>query len=445
MKGDFSRNTFDPEKFFTRVLMQQGRVQVDADWNEQVSILLHYMRTLATDLMGPHGGPGVGFKIDKEHPKGTLLTNDFVVKPEHYYVKGGLCEIAADTPYSKLDAWRRPDSEKLEDGEKYIVYLDVWERHISHVVDNSIREKALNGPDTATRAQHVWQIRVMKTDLTGAAAKTKYKAYENFLGDLPARITKPGTGYLTAATDRGRTDDSGPCNIAPESRYRGAENQLYRVEIHSEQSDSETPATWKWSRDNGAVVFPIRSLKAVGKSTTVTVDHLGRDDRFGLEAGDWIEVVDDNYELLGLAHRLLKVKEVRTNDLEVILDGTPLPSGVGSDPEKHPLLRRWDQQRNKKKGVDVTDEGVIPVAKPDTRIEIEDGIFVEFSADKYRTGDYWLIPARVATGDIEWPKLADGNAEAVLPHGTQHSYAPLAHIVVSAAGTITPVDLRHKI
>ena len=38
MKGDFSRDTFDPAKQFTRVLMQQGRVQLDADWNEQIAI-----------------------------------------------------------------------------------------------------------------------------------------------------------------------------------------------------------------------------------------------------------------------------------------------------------------------------------------------------------------------------------------------------------------------
>ena len=38
MKGDYSRDTFDPAKHFTRVLMQQGRVQLDADWNEQAAL-----------------------------------------------------------------------------------------------------------------------------------------------------------------------------------------------------------------------------------------------------------------------------------------------------------------------------------------------------------------------------------------------------------------------
>ena len=44
MKSDISRNTFDPAKHFSRVIMQQGRVQLDADWNEQADILLHSIR-----------------------------------------------------------------------------------------------------------------------------------------------------------------------------------------------------------------------------------------------------------------------------------------------------------------------------------------------------------------------------------------------------------------
>ena len=38
MHGDFSRLTFDPGRGFRSVLMQQGRVLLDSDWNEQVDI-----------------------------------------------------------------------------------------------------------------------------------------------------------------------------------------------------------------------------------------------------------------------------------------------------------------------------------------------------------------------------------------------------------------------
>ena len=38
MKGDVSRETFDATKHYSGVRMQQGRVQTDADWNEQGAI-----------------------------------------------------------------------------------------------------------------------------------------------------------------------------------------------------------------------------------------------------------------------------------------------------------------------------------------------------------------------------------------------------------------------
>ena len=41
MPGDYSRNTFDPRRHYSGVLMQQGRVQLDADWNEQQAIAAH--------------------------------------------------------------------------------------------------------------------------------------------------------------------------------------------------------------------------------------------------------------------------------------------------------------------------------------------------------------------------------------------------------------------
>ena len=107
MKGDFSRDTFDASKHFSRVLMQQGRVQLDADWNEQASILLHYLQTLAADLIGPHAGPAnaLGFEI-KIKPD----DNDLTIGKGHYYVDGILCENEDDCAYTK-----QPDSYPLPD------------------------------------------------------------------------------------------------------------------------------------------------------------------------------------------------------------------------------------------------------------------------------------------------------------------------------------------
>src|SRR5439155_8932477 len=79
---------------------------------------------------------------------------------------------------------------------------------------------------------------------------------------------------------------------------------------------------------------------------------------------------------------------------------------------------------------------------------LEDGIQIHFQVgDKknpaiYRSGDYWLIPARTATGDIEW--LRKGNEPMPLfPHGVEHHYAPLAIITLDGSQVTKNTDLRY--
>src|SRR5262245_3379396 len=39
MNGDYSRLTFDSSRNFSAVRMQQGRVSLDSDWNEQADLI----------------------------------------------------------------------------------------------------------------------------------------------------------------------------------------------------------------------------------------------------------------------------------------------------------------------------------------------------------------------------------------------------------------------
>src|SRR5258708_5413603 len=57
----------------------------------------------------------------------------------------------------------------------------------------------------------------------------------------------------------------------------------------------------------------------------------------------------------------------------------------------------------------------------------------------YRSGDYWLIPARVLTGKIEWPE-SDGTALALPAKGIEHHYAPLAMIAAIAASPYVDIQ-----
>jgi hypothetical protein len=499
MGSDFSRDSFDPTRHFSRVLTQQGRVQLDADANEQSAILLHYLRALAADLIGPYGGPyqNLGFQIglttDTSDPK---KITDLTIGSGRYYVDGILCEnepgeeqpaapppnevarprgraarqraaaaaaqaTTATSYYNQPDLYLDQQQDRLPDALPFLVYLDVWEREITAIEAPEIRDPALgaNGPDTATRAKVVWQVRV--TEQLPPNVTVPGRSDEQIQNDMntnwPAWIAAhrpPNRGRLQAKGRDDVPDETDVCVVDPASRYRGEENQLYRVEIHT--GGPAGTASFKWSRDNGSIVFPITSLE----DRTVTLSSLGRDMASGLEVEDWVEIVDDSAALRidepdRARGALLQIDTIEPIDQRVTLAKAP-DTDVGHDTALHPLLRRWDQQAgDTRRGYpEINDDGTLKL-REDTWFTLEDGVQISFQAapqgqdaHQYRAGDYWLIPARVATGDVIWPQEAapsgggmqDARPKALPPHGVDHHYAPL--VLVVAADRL--VDLRAR-
>src|SRR4029077_10767081 len=56
MHADLSRRTFDPGDAYRAVLLQQGRVLLDADVNEQAEITEYHDEVRTSDLVGRSGG-----------------------------------------------------------------------------------------------------------------------------------------------------------------------------------------------------------------------------------------------------------------------------------------------------------------------------------------------------------------------------------------------------
>ena len=434
MKGDFSRDTFNAFKHFSRLLMQQGRVQLDADWNEQASISAHYLRTLAADLIGPHGGPRDGFKISRIPADTGQPLMDLAIAGGHYYVAGLLCEHlaavgnqgAAATYWTQRDYPVGKDAGALPQA-PFLVYLDVWERHITVVEDPGILEPALGGADTCTRVQVVWQVKAMPlspptTDATGKRLTRLWResAEEALRLAVPCKATMRARAYSgTGSGGSGTTSGEG-------AAYRGIENRLYRVEIHD---GGDSAPSFKWSRANGSVVFPIAKIFD-------TAVQVGRPDdlELKLRCGDWVEVADDDAVLLWRTAPLLQVQAIDPSTGMVTLSGKPSVD-ESSPASKHPLLRRWEGWQPVRK---TSDTGSMDWQ------ELEDGVQVQFgAAGAFSTGDYWLIPARVATGDVIWPNdNGTPSPTALPPAGVEHHFAPLSVLLPQQSGGVLPLDLR---
>src|SRR5439155_8984987 len=146
MNGDFTRLTFRPDRHYSSVRLQQGRVVLDADWNEQVDIGAHRDRTATRDVVGPCGAPlhDAGFALRPQ--AGTTDTWSGVIGAGRYYVDGTLCENEADTLFG--DQPDQPGAALPSQTGTYVAYLDVWQRHLTALDQPNLREVALGGPDT---------------------------------------------------------------------------------------------------------------------------------------------------------------------------------------------------------------------------------------------------------------------------------------------------------
>jgi len=358
MKGDFSRFTFRPGKRYTSVRLQQGRVMLDSDWNEQAAIREDLERVRFEDIVGTSAVPcGEGFSV---RHRGNGLT----LSAGRIYAGGLACELDEPTPLEQL--LRNPLTPAA--GRTDFLYLDAWERHLTAVDDPELLEPALGGADTTTRLEVAWRIGVVE----GVGISS--------CSDAASLLPQQPNGLMSAAALGG---------------YKGAESRLYRVEIHDDGAPGS--ATFKWSRDNGFVVFAIEefldreSLRLRPRA----------DPAPGLAVGDWVEVSGEESELVGSVGTLARIADVR--ETTVVLDGDVSRHGS----ERRPRLLRWDQRSG----------ATVPVAAD--WVELEDGIEVRFSEGEFRSGDYWTMPARPATGSIEWP-------EDRLPDGIEHRLCPLA-------------------
>jgi hypothetical protein len=522
-----------------------GRVQTDADWNEQIDIHLYHDRTALQDIIGRTGAPreNAGFEIKVDPSK-----LGFLIGPGRYYVDGILCENESETEAANqpdlkslyfvwndlfenqeenkrfrnflkktftaafsID-WIDSDSvriEKIENGKTlkfsenennnnsnnfvsitldnvqpaeakkasmkigeqtlayefpvkrdsdeneehdklkisyspslpagdgfYIAYLDVWEQHVTWHDDPEIREVALGGPDTATRTKVVWQVKLLHIG--------KNLQEYNCVMPFPSwtELIEPSTATLRARaqpTEPARE----PCELPPGGGYRRLENQLYRVEIHDGGTANDS-ATFKWSRDNGSWVARIADI-ASAQNKIVLRDAMKDSYRSGFAPGQWLELIDQRRDLWGIQGTLVQIQDVQEDNIIIFNPATVRGDSITNQhypQELNPKVRKWDSAGAIK-------VEVVP-ANNNGYIELEEGVQVQFSTStptgqpaKYSTGNYWLIPARTVTNNIEWPSIG-GQPEFLPAEGINHHYCRLALLRYSEEGVLTALDdCRH--
>ena len=172
MSGDYSRWSFEPWRNFGAVLMQQGRILTDDDWNQWASILLRRFQAETVDALGRAVVPletpdgflielpakgGLTIGLGRAYVDGLLAENHGDPREEWHPV---LAELRGATSTRYEEQPYLPDPVALPVGGPHLVYLKVWQRELTAVEEPDLIEKAL-GIDTTARQQTVWQVKLV--------------------------------------------------------------------------------------------------------------------------------------------------------------------------------------------------------------------------------------------------------------------------------------------
>lgn len=450
MSADLSRIRLNPLLDWAGVDLKQGGVLLDADANELVAVVDRRLRALASDVLGR----GTVSQTTPNAFQLTLVAGMLAIGRGRLYVDGLLaeCHGAGTANWDTLLAENTgaepvlynaqpylPQPPALPEAGRFLVYLDVWQREVTHIEDPGLVEIAV-GVETSSRLQTAWQVRLLGGEAAGNATCASPDA------DIPGwtALLAPSDGRLSTGTFEVPPIDD-PCQLPPSGGFRGVENHLYRVEIH-DPGTAGGGATFKWSRENASVCSRVSSVIS---ATELELDSLGRDDVLAFSDGDWVEIGDDVREFE------LQPGEIRRIAVDVanrrVSFAPALPAGMlpaafpDSDfpTERNLRVKRWDQRgrvfRTGAGGTTVqvqdldapASSGLIDVPAAGTTLLLEDGITVEFSsgASGFRAGDFWVFAARTADTSVEILDQAP-------PRGVHHHYTRLGFWDIGA-GTVT--------
>lgn len=418
MLGDHSRDTASnaQRKNYVSVRLKQGAPLLDSAFNEQSELAHSAVTALASTALGRWGAPheDAGFAITAGGNGGiTIGAGAFFVFGEQVRNRAsiGLTDQLADLPTL---AQRLPQF-----GQMGLAFLEVWHETTDSIDDPRLKEKALGGVEDSVRTRVRWRVEVSSLGDLGVTAAEVRNATKQ-CAPLNVVAWQPSSGGLTASLDVAAAADQN-CELPPESGYRSLENQLYCVAIHD--GGNRAAATFKWSREGGGIVAAL----VRDPDNRIVLEGAIDDPRLGFRTGSIVEIVDERSRLLGLPGSLRRLAlDPATGEATF----TPNLSNADFNGLIQPKLVRWDFA-----AAAPAPPAALSVAQANP-ITLENGVQVTFANGTYRTGDHWLIPARAASGDIEWPPSLPAGNDPEPPLGGGRLRAPLALVTRQGQGVL---------
>jgi Family of unknown function (DUF6519) len=463
--NDISRYLSQPRKGYSSVLMQQGRVILDSDWNERERIDDEEARRTLIDVICSHGTSNQGFRVgnvqgaDVAIPgANTAASYNFNFENGSFYIGGLRFESETDeTPetflgqndWLQIDASAnnlplRPDDLPPGGVRHDLIYLRGWEQCVTAVEDSELLERALgvdssvrvrrfsrvealtNAPDTCAAA-----FNALKQRLTAPVAPDTGTPHEF---DLRNYELKSKARLTVTPNPADITED--PCKPVVAGGYLGADNQTIRVQLTATNR-------FIWGYDNAAPLYRVQVENVPdapnGIRRKIRFLSLPRDRAAQPAAGHVVEIIPwgallPNKEKVAEFQGELFIVETSFDPEDGSLTITqPVPQELVEWLATHPQFEsdRDEPEHQQYFYLRLWTGGAGDVDSPyheftpGAPVSLEGtGLSVTFR-DYGLPGDFWIIAARPNTPNLVVPwELLD----SAPPAGPRYFFAPLALI-----------------
>lgn len=455
MGSDRARITYDEAQQYRSVIAQQGRVTLEADWNEAQQIIRTAIDQNACDVVGPTGTPDDGYRIILAGEDGSdAQPYDFAIQKGTMYV-GGMRVVQTDpclysqqaesnwldhdtSDQNHLNRWVDPKNLAKDSNHptQEFIYLYLREQEVSAVEDPALLEPAIGGPDTTQRVRLIQRVVRKATDNPDCqsaftTAQTDWETKHGLTFDAHTmRLASMGRLQVTYSPSTAQTS---LCEPTADASYLEAENQLIRVQI-SAVDLTQKKYKLVWGFDNASFLY---SVKCKDGHQTLELQSPPADDKHQPRAQQAVEVLQaaaklsNGHYVAATTGQVFTLTEPYAPDLKTIKLPSPLCDPYQSS---SPLfLRVWEEEK---------------AFTPDQPVELgKTGIQVTLSTTcsnsgetPFHVGDYWQIAIRPGLSTPIYPERYTQKLQP--PDGPRLWICPLA-VVEWETGNNN--DLNHSL
>lgn len=414
MAGDRARVSYDPSRKWRGLIAQQGRVTVEADWNEAAMIADERDRKVALDVVGPFATPDRGYAVtavahEDEDERSAL--RHLAIGPGTLYLGGERLDLHERVHYGDQPDWLDHSTDPMWEPSRAhhdrevrheLVYLLAAEQEVSAVEDPALADVALGGPDTMQR-RRILQ-RFVRCRSESGLCEGSWEALERSLANH-GLLFHHGSMRAKSAARLMVSFSKVPGGSGPAARggYLGAENQMIRVMVTRIDRATGEP-TIVWGYDDASFLYRVHKAGPGADGTALTLASSPPDSYHYPQRGQAVELLRDAVKLTdgayiaspaGLVLPVTETYDPTTKTLSV--------AAYPAEPDDY-LDDYLDNERTPKPYLRVW-QATAP-APPGEAVPLGDtGICVTLtSAEGFRVGDFWNFAVRPVQRTIVYPE-----------------------------------------